>query len=176
MFDCVHSRTAQTTTSSVSLWYSVDLLCISSNWLATERLDLWHNIHPYKDTETESGSGNTPAHKYWWEGFINMSNDRVLSAMMDDAGGKQSDRFLRLTVRLSPEQLLCVWPEGCGCISSLRECDVNPACTTNNITSCAEKSQLSSTSSTLILCVLSGCSSYHCGWGGLTHNYSVMSN
>ena len=25
-------------------------------------------------------------------------------------------------------------------------------------------------------CVLSGCSSYHCGCGGLAHNYSVMSN
>lgn len=37
-----------------------------------------------------------------------MSNDRKLSEMMDDVGGKWSDGLLRLTVHLSPEQLLCV--------------------------------------------------------------------
>ncbi len=106
-----------------------------------------------------------------------MSNDRELSAMMDDVGGKWSDGFLSLTVHLSPEQLLYVLPKGCcECVSSQRRCDVNAACTSNIITSCLGKSQLSSNSSTLILCMLSGCSSYHCGCGGLTHNYSVMSN
>ncbi|KAK5599770.1 hypothetical protein CRENBAI_015903 [Crenichthys baileyi] len=33
---------------------------------------------------------------------------------MDDAEGKRLDRFLRLTVHLSSEQLFCVLPRGCG--------------------------------------------------------------
>lgn len=105
-----------------------------------------------------------------------MSNDRELSAMMDDAGGKRSDGFLRLTVHLSPEQLLCVLPKGCGRVSSVRGHDDVHLQHYYIITSCLGKSQLSSNSNTLILCVLGGCSSYHCGCGGLTHNYSVMSN
>lgn len=136
-----------------------------------------YDMHLYKDTKTESSSrGNTLVRSLDGKGFINMSNDRELSAMMDDVGGKRSDGFLRLTVHLSPEQLLCILPKGCGCISLLRGWDVNAACTSKVITSCLGKSQLSNSSSTPVLCVLSGCSSYHCGCGGLTHNYSVMSN
>lgn len=88
---------------------------------------------------------------HWCDGFINMSDDRKLSRMIDDVGGKRSDGFFCLTIYLSPEQLF-ILPNGCGCLELLRGCDVSAACTPNIITICLGKSQRSSSSSTHPVC------------------------
>lgn len=88
--------------------------------------------------------------------------------MMDDVGGKRSDGFLRITVHLSPEQLQCVLPkgpwvhhfaEGMGSEHKLQMEEPTQQQQQRTHALCAQR-----------------CSSYHCIFGGLTHNYSVMSN
>ena len=82
--------------------------------LTIERLDLWFTFIQRHQKRESVPPGEYPVPQYLWAGFINMTSDRELSAMMDDAGGKQSDGFLRLTVHLPPEQLLCVSLRGGG--------------------------------------------------------------
>lgn len=71
------------------------LLWMRSNSLAIERLDLW-STSTQRHQDREQLTGEYTSLQYWWESFINMSNDRKLSAMMDDVGCKRSDGFLCL--------------------------------------------------------------------------------